>query len=55
MVGQAAQQLGINQANSTADIAMKAAQTAATVTSAKKTQKKLRQDRVRDGYKVTHV
>jgi len=39
MVGQAAQQLGINQANSTADIAMKAAQTAATVTSAKKTQK----------------
>ena len=39
LLKQAGQQLGINQANSTADIAMKAAQTAATVTSAAKTQK----------------
>lgn len=39
LLKQAGTQLGINQANSTADIAMKAAQTAATVTSAKKTQK----------------
>lgn len=38
-IKQAAEQIGINQANSKADIAMKAAQTAATVTSAKKTQK----------------
>ena len=39
LLRQAESQLGINQANSTADIAMKAAQTAATVTSAAKTQK----------------
>ena len=39
LLKQAGQQLAINQANSTADIAMKAAQTAATVTSAAKTQK----------------
>lgn len=36
---QAAGQIAINQANSTVDIAMKSAQTAATVTSAKKTAK----------------
>lgn len=38
-LAQAAEQIGINQANSTAEIAMKAAQTAATVTSAQKTAK----------------
>nr|QJB20845.1 MAG: DNA pilot protein [Microvirus sp.] len=38
LLKQAGEQLGINRANSSADIAMKAAQTAATVTSAKKTQ-----------------
>ena len=38
---QAAQQIGINQANSTADVALKAAQTAATVTSARKAEKEI--------------
>lgn len=40
-IKQAAQQIGINQANSTADIALKAAQAAATTTSAAKTQKEM--------------
>ena len=41
LLKQAEQQLGINRANSTADIALKAAQAAATTTSAAKTQKEM--------------